>query len=84
MYIIQTKKQNYMDLWRGTPTVSIISLLAWGLGYFGQPHILVGFMAIDSARDIPKVRRIGITWMLFTVGGALLVGFFWYSLSSKI
>src|SRR5690606_11658018 len=74
--IIQTKNQNYMDLWRGTTTVSIISLLAWGLGYFGQPHILVRFMAIDSVRDIPKARRIGITWMLFTVGGALLVGFF--------
>ncbi|NGM67130.1 sodium/proline symporter PutP [Sphingobacterium sp. SGR-19] len=74
--IIYSKNENYMDLWRGTTTISIISLLAWGLGYFGQPHILVRFMAIDSVRDIPKARRIGITWMMLTVGGALLVGFF--------
>ena len=74
--IIYSKNESYMDLWRGTTTISIISLLAWGLGYFGQPHILVRFMAIDSVRDIPKARRIGITWMMFTVGGALLVGFF--------
>src|SRR5690606_874732 len=74
--IIYSKNESYMDLWRGTTTISIISLLAWGLGYFGQPHILVRFMAIDHVRDIPKARRIGITWMMFTVGGALLVGFF--------
>src|SRR5690606_21949258 len=60
---IRTKDANYMDLWRGTTTVSVISLLAWGLGYFGQPHILVRFMAIDSVRNIKKARRIGMTWM---------------------
>lgn len=74
--IIQTKDTNYLDLWRGTTTISIISLLAWGLGYFGQPHILVRFMAIDSVKDIKKARRVGMTWMIFTVGGALLLGFF--------
>ncbi len=72
---IRTKDANYMDLWRGTTTVSVISLLAWGLGYFGQPHILVRFMAIDSVRNIKKARRIGMTWMIGTVSGALLVGF---------
>ncbi len=74
--IINTKDTNYMDLWRGTTTISIISLLAWGLGYFGQPHILVRFMAIDHVKDIKKARRVGMTWMIFTVIGALLVGFF--------
>src|SRR5690606_17453629 len=48
----------------------------WGLGYFGQPHILVRFMAIEKVADITKARRIGITWMIFTVAGAMLVGFF--------
>lgn len=73
---IRAKDINYLDLWRGTTTISIISLLAWGLGYFGQPHILVRFMAIDSVRNIKKARRIGMTWMIGTVSGAVLVGFF--------
>lgn len=72
--IIQNKRPNYLDLFTGTTTVGVFSLLAWGLGYFGQPHILVRFMAIDNVKDLTKARRIGITWMIFTVGGALLVG----------
>lgn len=74
--IIDTKNSDYLDLFKRTTTISIVSLLAWGLGYFGQPHILVRFMAIDSVKDIPKARNIGITWMIFTVGGAMLVGLF--------
>lgn len=74
--IIHDKNPDYLSLFRGTTTVSIISLLAWGLGYFGQPHILVRFMAIENVKDIPKARRVGITWMIITVGGALLVGLF--------
>lgn len=73
---IRTKDTNYLDLWRGTTTISIVSLLAWGLGYFGQPHILVRFMAIDKVKDLKKARRVGMTWMILTVLGALLVGFF--------
>jgi SSS family solute:Na+ symporter len=74
--IIENKNPTYLNLFTGTTTISIISLLAWGLGYFGQPHILVRFMAIDSVKDIPKARNIGISWMIFTVGGAMLVGLF--------
>lgn len=74
--IIEAKDSNYLDLLRGTTLVSVVSLLAWGLGYFGQPHILVRFMAIEHISDIPKARRIGIGWMIFTVGGAMLVGLF--------
>jgi len=55
--------------------VAIISLLAWGLGYFGQPHILVRFMAADSIKTIPNARRIGMTWMILTLAGAVAVGF---------
>ncbi|MBQ0147885.1 MAG: sodium/proline symporter PutP [Flavobacteriaceae bacterium] len=72
--IIQSKGPNYLDLFTGTTTVGIFSLLAWGLGYFGQPHILVRFMAIGQVSELRKARKIGITWMIFTVGGALLVG----------
>lgn len=74
--IIRSKDVGYMDLWRGTTTISIVSLLAWGLGYFGQPHILVRFMAIDRVKDIKAARRVGMTWMIGTVIGALFLGFF--------
>lgn len=72
--LIASKGPNYLDLFTGTTTIGVFSLLAWGLGYFGQPHILVRFMAIDDVKDLKKARKIGITWMIFTVGGALLVG----------
>jgi len=73
---IYIKDTNYMDMLRGTTVISIVSLLAWGLGYFGQPHILVRFMAIDNVKDIKKARRVGMTWMIGTVFGSLLLGFF--------
>ncbi|MGY0635023.1 sodium/proline symporter PutP [Luteimonas sp. A478] len=56
--------------------VAVVSALAWGLGYAGQPHILVRFMAIDSIHSIPKARRIGMSWMILCMVGALAVGFF--------
>lgn len=56
--------------------IGVISLLAWGLGYFGQPHILVRFMATKSIKVIPGACRISILWMIFCLGGAVSVGFF--------
>ncbi|SDJ84154.1 sodium/proline symporter [Actinopolyspora mzabensis] len=58
----------------GLSFVAIVSLLAWGPGYFGQPHILARFMGIRSARHIPVARRISTTWVLVTLLGASLVG----------
>ncbi|WP_299574296.1 sodium/proline symporter PutP [uncultured Shewanella sp.] len=55
-------------------TIGLISLLAWGLGYFGQPHILSRFMAIGSPDDIPLSRRIAMSWMLVALIGALATG----------
>ncbi|MED4882698.1 sodium/proline symporter PutP [Bacillus smithii] len=63
-----------LDMFRGTSIMGIISFLAWGLGYFGQPHIIVRFMAIHSVKEMKTARRIGIGWMIMTVGGAVLVG----------
>lgn len=54
--------------------MAIVSLMAWGLGYFGQPHILVRFMAIKSVDDMPSARRIGMGWMLLTLIGAVATG----------
>jgi sodium/proline symporter len=62
------------DMLRGASFVGIVSLLAWGLGYFGQPHILVRFMAASSVRTIPHARRISMTWMVLCLGGAVAVG----------
>ena len=56
--------------------VGIVSLLAWGLGYCGQPHILARFMAADSLAVIPQARRIGMSWMVLCLAGAMATGFF--------
>lgn len=48
--------------------------MSWGLGYFGQPHIIVRFMAIRSVKDIPVARRIGMSWMIVSLIGALGTG----------
>lgn len=55
--------------------MAIVSLLGWGLGYFGQPHILARFKAIRSEHDIPAARRIAVIWSGLGLLGALLVGF---------
>ncbi len=57
-----------------TTLIGLFSLLAWGLGYFGQPHILARFMAIGDPNDLKLSRRIGMSWMLVSVFGALAVG----------
>lgn len=63
-----------LSWFEGLNTIGILSLVAWGLGYFGQPHILVRFMAIEHVKDLKSARTVGITWMIFCVGGAMLVG----------
>ncbi|MBE6344314.1 MAG: sodium/proline symporter PutP [Spirochaetaceae bacterium] len=55
-------------------TVSIISALVWGLGYFGMPHILVRFMGIRSNKDVALSRRIATIWVIIALAGALIVG----------
>lgn len=74
---------SHLDLAYGTTTVGIISSLAWGLGYFGQPHIIVRFMAIRSIKDIKTARRIGMTWMTVALIGAMATGFFGYAYVAK-
>lgn len=50
-----------MDMLKGLNFVAIISLMGWGLGYFGQPHIPARFMAADSHHSIVHARRISMT-----------------------
>ena len=54
--------------------LELISLLAWGLGYFGQPHILVRFMAINSSGEIKQAVRIAMTWVILSLSAAVAVG----------
>ncbi|MGL4476190.1 MAG: sodium/proline symporter PutP, partial [Shewanella sp.] len=57
-----------------TSLLGVASLLAWGLGYFGQPHILSRFMAIEDHKAIPLSRNIAMIWMALALIGALAVG----------
>jgi sodium/proline symporter len=52
----------------------IISSLGWGLGYFGQPHIIVRFMAMKSPASARAGRRVGMTWMVVSLGSAVIGG----------
>ena len=65
---------NFFKWFQGVSLIGIISAASWGLGYFGQPHIIVRFMAIRSLKDIAAARYIGMGWMLVTVIGAVAVG----------
>lgn len=76
--LIRANDPLQLDWFRGGDlgVIGVISLLAWALGYFGQPHILVRFMAAESVHTIPTARRIGMSWMILCLSGALAVGFF--------
>ncbi|WP_198595113.1 sodium/proline symporter PutP [Vibrio splendidus] len=68
-----------LTLWndaKGEPlsAIAIISLAAWGLGYFGQPHILARFKATRSNKDLTTARRIAVIWTALSMVGAMLVG----------
>ena len=65
---------NYLSLFDGLSVIGFFSAIAWGLGYFGQPHIIVRFMAVRSVKDVAKARNIGMTWMGISVLGAIGLG----------
>ncbi|AKA37551.1 sodium/proline symporter PutP [Yersinia ruckeri] len=74
--VIKAKDAANLDMLKGLNIVAILSLLGWGLGYFGQPHILARFMAADSHYTIRKARRISMVWMILCLAGTIAVGFF--------
>lgn len=61
--------------------IKIASTFAWGLGYFGMPHILLRFMAIEDENKIPLSRRIAAIWVVISMGVAIFIGIVGYSLS---
>ncbi|AJC48647.1 sodium/proline symporter PutP [Allofrancisella guangzhouensis] len=64
----------FYDITAGVPIITIISLLAWGLGYFGQPHIIVRFMAIKDPNKTSRAMWICMSWMIAALVGAACVG----------
>ena len=63
--------------------ITIISTLAWGLGYFGMPHILLRFMAIDDTENVKLSRRIASTWVVISMAAAILIGIIGFSMSTE-
>lgn len=73
--IVNNFDPNWLSLTKTLTVAGLISSLAWGLGYFGQPHIIVRFMAIRTAKETTRARRIGIGWMILTLAGAAATAF---------
>ncbi|HCM47045.1 MAG TPA: sodium/proline symporter PutP, partial [Colwellia sp.] len=71
---IEMINPDLLNIFSGVSVISIISAMAWGLGYFGQPHIIVRFMAIRSVKEMPTARRIGMSWMIVAIIGAMATG----------
>ena len=84
---IKAVDPEHLSLFASTATAAgIISSIAWGVGYFGQPHIIVRFMAIKSVKETTAARRIGIGWMIFSLAGAVataLVGIAYFQQSGE-
>ena len=77
--LITSLNPSQFDFFGGTGLTSVtligvLSGLAWGLGYFGQPHIIVRFMALRSPQAAKSARRIGVTWQVLSLGGAVFGG----------
>lgn len=80
----------YLDVFKGFSVASgetgsygalpVVSTLAWGFGYFGMPHILLRFMAIDNPAKLKTSRRIASVWVVISMGIAILIGVVGYSL----
>lgn len=68
-----------LTLWTGMDGepltwIAIVSLVAWGLGYFGQPHILARFLATRTNKDLTAARRIAVSWTMISIFGSVMVG----------
>ena len=67
-------QEGFLSLTHGLTFIGFLSAVTWGLGYFGQPHIIVRFMAVRSVADVPTARNIGMSWMAVCLVGAIGIG----------
>ena len=72
MHVYGTGHDRYHD--GSVSFLLIASSLAWGLGYFGQPHILVRFMAVAKPKDIKPATIVAMIWVIITLAAAVLIG----------
>jgi len=73
--VFQNNNSSFFKGNTGFPAlITVLTGLSWGLGYLGQPHLLIRYMAIRSTNDIPKARIIAIAWAIPAVIGAFFVG----------
>lgn len=63
--------------------LNIVSTVAWGLGYFGMPHILLRFMAIEDAEKLKTSRRVGTIWVIIAMGISVMIGVIGLALSDN-
>ncbi|MDC1427001.1 sodium/proline symporter PutP [Gammaproteobacteria bacterium] len=64
-----------LDLFGDVGALGLLSLIAWGLGYAGQPHILTRFMAIEDPAQLTSARRLAMSWMVIMLAGSVATGF---------
>jgi sodium/proline symporter len=76
---ISVQSLGHLDVFKNIKLLGLLSLFAWGLGYFGQLHINTRFMAIRSIRELPLARRICMSWMTLALAGAIATGLFGYT-----
>ena len=73
------------DAASGTATnygfITTLSTLAWGFGYFGMPHILLRFMAIEDENKLPMARKVGTVWVIISMAVAIFIGIVGHSMS---
>ena len=62
------------ELFSNMTVIGFVSLIAWGLGYFGQPHILARFMAVENPQKLVAARRIAMVWMVLVLFGSVATG----------
>ncbi len=72
--ILAVPVPGFLSLTEGLTALGFISAVTWGLGYFGQPHIIVRFMAVRSVAEVPAARNICMAWMGVCLLGAVGVG----------
>lgn len=75
LHLIQQTDPSRLEPMYNLGGIGVVSLMAWGLGYMGQPHILTRFMGIRSASLIPRATWIAMSWMILSLAGAVLCGF---------
>ncbi len=63
--------------------LTVVSTLAWGLGYFGMPHILLRFMAIEDEKKLKLSRRVGSIWVVIAMALAIMIGVVGNTLSAQ-